>query len=100
MEHILEKYLFGVDSNLRGFIFEFVHVTIMLIGYYSGWVLIEFLKLPTNIYGLIFGTLLTMLLQINCKLYSKSFEIYGFRYSLERILPGLTECPIIEKKLH
>ena len=50
MEHILEVYLLGADSNLRGFIFGFVHVAIMLLGYYSGWSINRLLKLASNGY--------------------------------------------------
>jgi H+/Cl- antiporter ClcA len=50
MEHLLEHQLFGTDANLRGFIFGFVHVTIMLLGYYSGWSINRFLKLVSNGY--------------------------------------------------
>ena len=48
MEHILEQYLYGADANLRGFIFGFVHVAIMLLGYYSGWSINRLLKLTSN----------------------------------------------------
>jgi len=50
LEHVLGKYLFGIDSNLRGFIFGFVHVSIMLVGYYSGWSINRLLKLVSNGY--------------------------------------------------
>ena len=50
MEHLLEYQLFGINANLRGFIFGFVHVTIMLLGYYSGWSINRFLKLVSNGY--------------------------------------------------
>ena len=50
MEHILETYLLGTDSNLRGFVFGFVHVAIMLLGYYSGWSINRVLKLASNGY--------------------------------------------------
>lgn len=50
MEQILEHYLYGTDANLRGFVFGFVHVTIMLLGYYSGWSINRFLKLASNGY--------------------------------------------------
>ena len=60
MEHILEQYLHGVDGNLRGFIFGFVHVTVMLIGYYSGWSINRFLKIVSNGYiAGIFGAALS-----------------------------------------
>ena len=50
MEHLLELYLFGQDANLRGFVFGFVHISIMLIGYYSGWSINRFLKIASNGY--------------------------------------------------
>jgi len=50
MEHLLEEYLYGVDGNLRGFVFGFVHVTIMLVGYYSGWSINRLLKIFSNGY--------------------------------------------------
>ena len=50
MEHLLELYLYGQDANLRGFVFGFVHISIMLIGYYSGWSINRFLKILSNGY--------------------------------------------------
>lgn len=46
----MEHYLYGIDTNLRGFVFGFVHVTVMLLGYYSGWSINRFLKLVSNGY--------------------------------------------------
>jgi|TARA_B110000116_G_C16258647_1_gene325556 hypothetical protein len=48
MDHILEIYLYGENEHLRGFVFGFVHVGIMLLGYYSGWSINRFLKLVSN----------------------------------------------------
>ena len=42
--------MFGADSNLRGFVFGFVHVSVMLLGYYSGWSINRLLKLVSNGY--------------------------------------------------
>ena len=50
MEHLLEKYLYLADANLRGFVVGFVHISIMLIGYYSGWSINRFLKIASNGY--------------------------------------------------
>ena len=50
MEHILEVYLVNIQSNMRGFIFGFEHVAIMLVGYYSGWSINRLLKLMSNGY--------------------------------------------------
>ena len=59
MEHILDELFFGADANLRGFIFGFAHVSIMLLGYYSGWSINRLLKLVSNGYiAGIFGAVL------------------------------------------
>ena len=50
MEHVLELYMTSIDVNLRGFVFGFVHVTIMLLGYYTGWSINRFLKIFSNGY--------------------------------------------------
>ena len=43
--------IFGVDSQLsRGFIFGLVHVSIMLLGYYSGFSINRLLKIVSNGY--------------------------------------------------
>ena len=63
MEHILEQYLYGTDQNLRGFVFGFVHVGIMLVGYYSGWSINRLLKLASNGYVAgVFGAALSHIL--------------------------------------
>ena len=50
MEHLLQQYMYLADANLRGFVFGFVHIFIMLIGYYSGWSINRFLKIASNGY--------------------------------------------------
>ena len=50
MEHLIDKYMYLADANLRGFVFGFVHIFIMLIGYYSGWSINRFLKIASNGY--------------------------------------------------
>ena len=50
MEHILDIYVTNLPPNMRGFIFGFVHVGIMLIGYYSGLSINRFLKIVSNGY--------------------------------------------------
>ncbi len=50
MEHLLEGLFSETSGNLRGLIFGFVHVSIMLIGYYSGFSINRFLKLVSNGY--------------------------------------------------
>jgi Na+/citrate or Na+/malate symporter len=50
MEFFLESFLNQYTGNLRGFIFGFVHVGIMLLGYYTGWSINRFLNIVSNGY--------------------------------------------------
>ena len=60
MEHILEHYLYGYSSNLRGFVFGFFHAAIMILGYYTGWSINRLLKIISNGYiAGIFGAALS-----------------------------------------
>ena len=60
MEHLLEDLFRETNGNLRGFIFGFVHVSIMLLGYYTGLSINRFLKLVSNGYiAGIFGAALS-----------------------------------------
>ena len=60
MEHLLEDLFRETNGNLRGLIFGFVHVSIMLLGYYSGFSINRFLKLVSNGYVAgIFGAALS-----------------------------------------
>ena len=45
MEHLINNLFNETDGNLRGFIFGFVHVSIMLVGYYTGFSVNRFLKI-------------------------------------------------------
>ena len=67
MEHILEIYIQNLPSNLRGFIFGFVHVGIMILGYYTGWSINKFLKIVSKgyiagIFGAVFSHILADLI--------------------------------------
>ena len=67
MEHILDIYISNLPSNMRGFIFGFVHVGIMLIGYYSGLSINRFLKIVSKgyiagIFGAVFSHILADLI--------------------------------------
>jgi len=50
MEYFLEDILVGANENLRGLVFGFVHVSIMILGYYTGISINRFLKLISNGY--------------------------------------------------
>ena len=63
MEHILDIYINNLPPNMRGFVFGFVHVGIMLIGYYSGLSINRFLKIVSKgyiagIFGAVFSHIL------------------------------------------
>ena len=45
MEHLINNLFNETDGNLRGFVFGFVHVSIMLVGYYTGFSINRFLKI-------------------------------------------------------
>ena len=49
MQHLIENISYLQDKYLlKGFIFGFVHVAIMLLGFYTGWSINRFLKLISN----------------------------------------------------
>ena len=50
MHHLLDDKLIFLANELRGFIFGFVHVGIMIIGYYTGWSINRGLKIISNGY--------------------------------------------------
>ena len=67
MEHILDIYINNLPSNMRGFIFGFVHVGIMLLGYYSGLSINKFIKIVSKgyiagIFGAVFAHILADLI--------------------------------------
>jgi len=98
LEHLLEKYLFGLDSNLRGFIFGFVHVTIMLIGYYSGWSINRLLKLASN--GYIAGLFGAALAHVIADLIASYLDPHLRSMALGIVIGGLIPLaivPLLEK---
>ena len=98
MEHLLEEYLYGVDGNLRGFVFGFVHVAIMLVGYYSGWSINRLLKISSN--GYIAGVFGAALSHIVADLVASYIDPHirsmVFGIVLGGIIP-LIFVPILEK---
>ena len=63
MEFFLENIFYETSGNLRGLIFGFVHVSIMLIGYYTGLSINRLLKIVSNGYiAGIFGAALSHIL--------------------------------------
>ena len=98
MEHILEVYLINIQSNMRGFIFGFVHVSIMLVGYYSGWSINRFLKIASKgyvagIFGAVFSHILADLIASYIDPHVRSM-IFGI--VVGGIIP-LAFIPLLEK---
>ena len=60
MEGILENLFSQLTGNYKGLVFGFVHVAIMIIGYYTGFSINKFLKILSNGYVAgIFGAALS-----------------------------------------
>ena len=60
MDLIIENLLGQAGGNFKGLIFGFVHVAIMIIGYYTGFSINKFLKILSNGYVAgIFGVVLS-----------------------------------------
>ena len=60
MDLIIENFLGQTEGNFKGLIFGFVHVAIMIAGYYTGFSINKFLKILTNGYVAgIFGVVLS-----------------------------------------
>lgn len=98
MEHLIEKYLLGLDGNLRGFIFGFVHVTIMLIGYYSGWSINRLLKLVSN--GYVAGLFGAALAHVIADLIASYLDPHLRSMALGIVIGGLIPLaivPLLEK---
>ena len=67
LEHILEIWLYNENAHLKGLTFGFVHCSIMLLGYYSGWSINRLFKIISN--GYIAGIIGAALSHI-CLLYT------------------------------
>jgi|TARA_B100000287_G_scaffold425758_1_gene472582 H+/Cl- antiporter ClcA len=98
MEHLLELYVSNLPSNMKGFIFGFVHVGIMLIGYYSGWSINRFLKFASK--GYIAGIIGAVLSHIFADLIASYIDphIRGMIFGI--VIGGLLPLgfiPILEK---
>ena len=98
MEHILEHYVTFANSNLRGFVFGFVHVAIMLVGYYSGWSINRLLKISSNGYIVgVFGAALSHIIaDLVASYIDPHIRSMVFGIVLGGIIPLLL-VPILEK---
>ena len=98
MDELIIK-IFGVDSQLsRGFIFGLVHVSIMLLGYYSGFSINRFLKILSNGYvaGIIGAGIAHVLADLIAALLDSSMRPATCGIVLGGLLPLLL-VPFLEK---
>ena len=91
--------IFGVDSQLsRGFIFGLVHVSIMLLGYYSGFSINRLLKIVSNGYvaGIIGAGIAHVLADLIAALLDSSMRPATLGIVFGGLLPLLL-VPVLER---
>ena len=91
--------IFGVDSQIsRGFIFGLVHVSIMLLGYYSGFSINRLLKLVSNGYvaGIIGAGIAHVLADLIAALLDSTMRPATLGIVVGGLLPLLL-VPLLEK---
>ena len=98
MEFFLESFLYQYTGNLRGFIFGFVHVSIMLLGYYSGWSINRLLKRTSNghIAGIVGAVIAHIMADLIASLLDPTMRSAALGIMLGGIVP-LLFIPILEK---
>jgi uncharacterized membrane protein len=97
MEYLLE--LLNIEGGvLRGFIFGLVHVTILIIGYYSGWSINRFLKIASNgnIAGIVGAVIAHVLADLIASYLDPTLRSAAFGIVIGGILP-LFLIPFLEK---
>ena len=90
---------FGVDSQLsRGFVFGIVHVSIMLIGYYTGFSINRLLKILSNGYiaGIVGAGIAHVLADLIAALIDPSMRPATLGIVIGGLLPLLL-IPLLEK---
>ena len=98
MDDIIISF-FGVDNKLsRGFIFGIVHVSIMLLGYYSGFSINRLLKILSNGYvaGIIGAGIAHILADLIAALIDPSMRPATLGIVIGGILPLLL-VPLLER---
>ena len=91
--------IFGVDGQIsRGFIFGLVHVSIMLLGYYSGFSINRLLKLASNGYvaGIIGAGIAHVLADLIAALLDSTMRPATLGIVIGGLLPLLL-VPLLEK---
>ena len=93
--------LIGIENaSLRGFTFGFVHVFLILIGYYSGWSINRFIKIASKGYiaGIIGAALAHVIADLIAAIIDPTIRPMTFRIVLGGIIP-LFFIPFLDKYL-
>jgi sorbitol-specific phosphotransferase system component IIBC len=94
MEHFIEHWLQIENQNiLRGLVFGLVHVSIMLIGYYTGWSINRLLKLVSN--GFVAGIIGVVLAHVIADLIAAYLDPDLRSATFGIVLGGLLPLPLI-----
>ena len=94
MEHLIEHWLQIENQNiLRGLVFGLVHVSIMLIGYYTGWSINRLLKLVSN--GFIAGIVGVIIAHAFADLFAALIDSSLNEHAIGIFLGGLLVLPVI-----
>ena len=94
MQHLIENISYLQDKYLlKGFTFGFVHVAIMLLGFYTGWSINRFLKLISN--GFIAGIIGVIIAHSFADLIASLIDPDLREAALGIFLGGLIVLPII-----
>ena len=99
MEHLIEGIAWLQDKIfLRGFVFGLVHVSIMLIGFYTGWSINRLLKVVSN--GFIAGIVGVIIAHVIADYIAASLDPHLRSAALGIVVGGLVPLifiPLLEK---
>ncbi|MBT7543347.1 MAG: hypothetical protein HN613_04740 [Gammaproteobacteria bacterium] len=94
MEHLIQHWFGLEDQNLtRGLVFGLVHVSIMLIGYYTGWSINRMLKLMSN--GFVAGIIGVVLAHVLADLIAAYLDSDLRSATVGIVIGGLLPLPLI-----
>ena len=94
MQHIIENISYLQDRYLlKGFVFGFIHVLIMLLGFYTGWSINRLLKIVSN--GFIAGIVGVIIAHAFADLIAAIIDPSLRGHALGIFLGGLVVLPLI-----
>ena len=94
MQHLIENISYLQDKYLlKGFTFGFVHMAIMLLGFYTGWSINRFLKLISN--GFVAGIIGVIIAHAFADLIAALIDPALKEHALGIFLGGLVILPFI-----